>query len=227
MTPAERTIEETVAAVGGNAKDLKTVKQADGSYLVTEKPQDGVEVKYTFDKDGNMTSYQDGIGTFTANGDSTTITSSMMRKWAKSQNTYNIDAKLEDIVKQIRGTSPQAESLINAALGSYQASGLVGQTDICVKYANYVLTQFGHPIGQYSKDVKANNKEVSLSEAKTGDVYNNNRHIGIVLMHITDRNGNEVFLTADGTNSGTTLNIRDGKDESLARVARIFKGLTA
>ena len=223
----EKAIEEAVAAVGGNAKDLETEKKADGSYIVTEKTQDGVEVKYTFDKEGNMTSYQNGIGTFTANGNSVTIKSDMMRKWAKSQDTYTINAKLEDVVKQIRSSSPQAESLINAALGSYQASGLAGQTDICVKYANFVLSQFGHPIGEYSKDVKANNKEVSLSEAKTGDVYNNNRHIGIVLLHITDKNGKEIFLTADGTSSGVTLNIRDGKDESLAQAARIFKGLTA
>lgn len=223
----ETAIEDKVAAIGGNAKDLTITQAADGSYNVTEKTQDGVEVKYTFDKDGNMTSYQNGMGTFKANGDSTTISGDALRKWAKGIDSYTINASLEDIVSQIRQSSPQAESLINAALGSYQASGLAGMTDICVKYANYVLTQFGHPIGQYSDDVKAQNKEISLSEAKTGDVYINNRHTGIVLLHITDRNGKEVFLTADGTNSGVYLNVRDGKDESLARGARIFKGLTA
>ena len=222
-TPEENAIEEAVAAVGGNTKDLKTEKLSDGSYLVTEKTQDGVEVKYTFDKDGNMTSYQNGMGTFKAKGDSTEISGSdQLRKWAKGINSYEINAKLEDIVKQIR-SNPQAESLINMALGSYQASGLAGKTDICVKYANYVLTQMGHPIGEFSDDVKKNNPEISLGEAQTGDVYINDRHTGIILLHIKDKNGNDVFLTADGTNSGVYLNVRDGKDESLAKKARVFR----
>ncbi len=221
-------IENKIKEVGGNPDNATAVEQDDGSYVVTEKNDDGTEVTYKFDKDGNFISYSNAMGTFTANGDSVTLSSDKTQKWAKDQPTYTINTSLEDFVSQIRKSAPNAEQFINTALGAFNESGYQGQGDNCVLYANYVFSKMGHPIGSTSAEVKSSNQEVSAANAKTGDIYNNGeRHIGMILAHIKDKNGNDIFLTADANASGVTINIRDGKDDSLRASSRYYKGISA
>ena len=213
-TTVEQDIEDKVAAVGGNAKDLKTEKLSDGTYLVTETTLDGVEVKYTFDAEGNMTSYQDGIGTFKADGDKVVLTNDnkMLKKWQRGAESCTIDASLEDVVSQLRQSNPRAESFINAALNSFPQSGCKGVPNSCVKYTDFVFAQLGEELEKSTKDIKANHEQVSYDDVKTGDIYNDNLHIGMVLLHIKDRNGKNIFLTADSNKNGVWINVRDEND---------------
>ena len=213
-TSTEQDIEDTIDAIGGNAKNLEITKAADGSYDVTEITQDGMEVKYTFDADGKMTSYQNSMGTFKADGDKVILTNdnNQMKKWSSATDSYTIDASLEDVVSQIRKSSPQAESFINAALNSYNAFPGHGSSNYCVRYTDYVYSQItGQGLGVRTKDYQSLD-EVSYDNVQTGDVYNEKAHIGMVLLHIKDRNGQNVFLTADYSASRVTMNIRDEND---------------
>ena len=212
----EDAIVSSIESFGGNTDGITITQAADGSYNVTEITKDGVEVKYTFDEEGNMTSYQNAMGTFKADGDKVTITNEnhQLKHLTRAQEeAYTINASLEDVVSQMRKSSPYAESFISAALNSFKEFPGHGTSNYCVRYADYVYNKItGNGIGLDEKAYADKFGKVDYDDVQTGDIYQHNVHIGMVLSHIKDRNGQNVYLTADYSASGVTLNIRDEND---------------
>ena len=231
----EKQIDDKLKDLGATGT-IDVTKNADGTYSATEKlpgndKVNGIEVSYKFDKDGNLISYTNAMGTFEANGNNVIYNANGKQQFSDYKdgkgfvdtNSKVLDGvTIDDVIKSIKSSGPQAELFIERALNEFN-SGAYKHQDWCVRYSDAVFSSLGHSIGTYSKDVKANNPEINQQSAQTGDIFNNGKsHVGMVLLNIKTSDGKCITITADHSPGGVHMYTRHSHSDY-----RYFKGISA
>ena len=244
----EKQIDDKLKELGATG-NVEVTKNPDGTYSATEKISgtdkvNGVEVSYEFDENGNLTSYTNAMGTFRANGDNVMLytqkderinqSGETLKNHIRNQSDKDLkdkllhkqagvleDISLDDIVKSIKSSGPNAELFIDRALNVYD-EGKFKQSNWCVKYTEAVFNLFDKQTGIQKTPIIThetdNLQEINQQESKTGDVYHNNAHIGMVLLNVKNSKGEYITISADYSKTRVWMNFR-----SNTNLDRYFK----